>query len=160
MTEEAERAADGLWHRFRDIVLALRRLQDFNFAAEGPEGRFTDRWLESLAKDDAAQASVGRELVLRAVRAGADAVNFEILTQLRDEEPVALSRLAEVTGLPRFTVSERVNDLVQAGLAARVLEQDAVHATSLTRGFLGMVGEIERRLTATIRERLPRLLQP
>lgn len=154
----AEQAAQGLWSRFRDVVLALRRLQDFNFAAEGPEGRFTERWLEALAKDDAAQASVSRELVLRAFRAGAEAVNFQILSELRDEEPVALARLAEVTGLPPFTVSERVNDLVQVGLAARVLEQDAVRATPLTRGFLGVMGEIERRLVATIREKLPGLL--
>ena len=137
----AEQAAQGLWSRFRDIAMALRRLQNFNFAAEGTEGRFTEGWLEELVKDDAALASVGRELVLRAFRAGSDAINFEILTHLRGEEAVVLSHLAQVTGLPRFTVSERVNDLVQAGLAVRVLEQDAVRATSLTGGFLGMVGE-------------------
>ena len=160
MSEESEQAAAGLWSRFRDIAMALRRLQNFNFAADGVEGRFTDRWLEGLVKDDAALASVGRELVLRAFRAGADTINFEILTHLRDEEAVALSHLAQVTGLPPFTVSERVNDLVQVGLAAQVLEQGAVRATPLTRGFLGMVGEIDRRLTAKIREGLPGLIGP
>lgn len=160
MTDESEQAADGLWNRFRDIALALRRLQNFNFAAEGTEGRFTDRWLEGLVKEDAALASVGRELVLRAFRAGADPINYEMLTHLPDQEGVALSHLARVMGLPPFTVSERVNDLVQVGLAVRVLEQDAVRATSLTGGFLGMVGEIEGRLTAKIRERLPGLIAP
>jgi hypothetical protein len=157
---ESEAAVDGLWSRFRDVAMALRRLQDFNFAAEGAQGRFTDRWLETLAKDDAALASAGRELVLRAFHAGTDAINFGILTHLRDEEAVALSELARLTGLAPFTLSERVNDLVQVGLAARVLEQDAVRATPLTRGFLGIVGDIEGRLAATIRERLPGLLRP
>lgn len=157
---DAEQAADGLWSRFRDIAMALRRLQDFNFAADGAEGRFPERWLEALAKDDAVLAGVGRELVLRAFRAGADAINFDILTHLREEEAVALSELARITRLPPFTLSERVNDLVQAGLAVRVLERDAVSATPLTRGFLGMVGDIEGRLAVTIRERLPGLLRP
>jgi len=156
----AEEAAQGLWSRFRDIALALRRLQDFNFSAEGGEGQFTDRWLEGLVRDAGALSGVGRELVLRAFRVGADAVNFEILTRLHDEEAVALSDLAQATGLPHFTVSERVNDLVQVGLAVRVLEQDAVRATALTRGFLGLVGGIEGRLTAVIRERLPGLIAP
>ena len=160
MSDESEQAADGLWSRFRDIALALRRWQDFNFSAEGSEGKFTERWLEGLAKDAGALSGVSRELVLRAFRVGADAANFEILTRLRDEEAVVLSDLAQATGLPHFTVSERVNDLVQVGLAVRVLEQDAARATALTRGFLGMVGGIERRLTAVIRERLPRLIAP
>ena len=160
MSDESEQAADGLWSRFRDIALALRRWQDFNFSAEGSEGKFTERWLEGLAKDTGALSGVGRELVLRAFRVGADGVNFEILTRLRNEEAVPLSDLAQATGLPHFTLSERVNDLVQVGLAVRVLEQDAVRATALTRGFLGMVGGIERRLTAKIREGLPGLIGP
>jgi hypothetical protein len=28
MSEDSEQAADGLWSRFRDVALALRRLQD------------------------------------------------------------------------------------------------------------------------------------
>jgi hypothetical protein len=157
---EAEQAADGLWSRFRDITMALNRIQSFNFAVESGEGRFTDRWLEGLLKDEGVLANVGQELVLRAFRCGADAINFKILTSLREEEAVALSRLAQVTGLFHFTLSERVNDLVQVGLAVRVLEEDAVRATPLTRGFLGIVGEIERRLTAKIRAELPGLIAP
>ena len=156
--KESELAAEGLWKRFREIAMALRRLQDFNFAAESGEGRFTDRWLDGLIKDDGVLADVGRELVLRALRVGADGINFTILTHLREEDAVPLPRLARLTALPHFTLSERVNDLVQVGLAARILEEDAVQATSLTRGFLAMVGEIERRLTALIRERLPGLV--
>lgn len=157
---EAQEAAEGLWSRFRDIVLALRRLQNFNFSADSLEGRFTDRWLERLVNDAGLMADVGRELVLRAFRTGADAINYKILTSLCEEEAVALSRLVQLTGLSHFAVSERVNDLVQVGLAVRVLEQDAVRATPLTHGFLGVVGEVERRLTAIIRERLPGLVVP
>ncbi len=160
MGDEAEQAAAGLWSRFRDIALALRRWQDFNFSAEGGEGRFADRWLEGLLREAGGLDGVGRELVLRAFRGGADAVNFEILTRLHDEEAVALSDLARATRLPHFTVSERVNDLVQVGLAVRVLEQDAARATSLARGFLGIVGDVEQRLIAKIREGLPGLIGP
>jgi hypothetical protein len=78
-----ERAAESLWSRFRDIAMALRRLQEFNFSAEGAEGRFTARWLEGLIRDEGVLAGVGRELVLRAFRAGAEAINFEILRRLR-----------------------------------------------------------------------------
>jgi hypothetical protein len=155
-----ERAAESLWSRFRDIAMALRRLQDFNFSAEGAEGRFTERWLEGLIRDEGVLAGVGRELVLRAFRAGAEAINFEILRRLRGGDAVAVSHLADATGLPHFTVSERINDLMQVGLAVRVIEQDAVRPTPLTDAFLGMVEEIERRLTAKIRERLPGLIGP
>lgn len=157
---ESQKAAEGLWSRFRDVVMALHRMQSFNFSAEGSEGRFTDRWLDGIVKDDRALADASQELVLRAFRVGADAVNFKILTNLSEEDAVALSRLAELSGLAHFALSERVNDLVQVGLAVRVLEEDAVRATSLTRGFLGLVGGIERRLTAMIRERLPGLIAP
>ena len=57
---EFEQAADGLWSRFRDIALALRRMQDFNFSAAGAEARFTDRWLERLVKEDGLLTDVGR----------------------------------------------------------------------------------------------------
>lgn len=155
-----EQVVDGLWSRFRDIALALRRLQDFNFSADGAEGRFTDRWLEGLVSDEVTLAGTSRELVLRAVRVGAEDVNFRILARIAREGEVTLSRLAEATGLSHLALSERVNDLAQVGLAARVLERDAVGATSLSHGFLAIVENIEGRLTARIRERLPGLIAP
>jgi len=151
-------AAEGLWSRFRDIALALNRIQSYNFSADSPEGRFTERWLDEVLKDEDTLAEVGREFVLRAFRVGADAINFKILAHLSDEAGVPLAGLAEITGLPHFALSERVSDLVQAGLATRVLEEDAVRATRLTRGFLGMVEKIERRLSVMVRERLPALI--
>jgi DNA-binding HxlR family transcriptional regulator len=151
-------AAEVLWGRLRDTVMALRRLESFNFSLDGNETRLTESWLGELVKDDDLLAQVGSELVLRAFRSGADAINVKIIASLPPEDAVALSELARITGLPRLTLSERVNDLVQVGLAVRVLERDAVAATPLTRGFLGMVRRVERHLAAVVRERLPGLI--
>jgi hypothetical protein len=155
-----EAAADGLWGRLRDIALGLRRLQDFNFAAEGGEGRFGAPWLEALARDPAMQEEAGREMVLRALRVAALDLNDRLLGLLEGEEALPLAALAERLGVPPFALSERVNDLVQVGLAVRVLEQDAVRGTPLGRGVRAIVEEIGRRLAARMRDGLPGLLGP
>ena len=148
----------GLWGRLRDTILALRRLETFTFAPENP-GVGTE-WLRTLLEDPGVLDEVATEATLRALRAGAEAVNFRILTRLADGGTVPLAELAESTGLARLVLSERVSDLVQVGLAGRDLEKDAALATAATRGFLDLVDELRQRLTREAREQLPVLLGP
>lgn len=148
--------AEGLWGRLRDTILALRRLETFTFAPEN-SGETTE-WLPALLKDPRLLDKVATEVVLRALRTGAEAVNFHILTHLAGGNPVSLAELAEATGLPRLVVSERVNDLVQVGLAGRDLEKDAVVPAPATRGFLDFVKELRRRVTQDAAKQLPTLL--
>jgi len=148
--------AEGLWGRLRDTILALRRLETFTFVPEDPGAG--PEWLPRLLEDPRLLDEVATEVVLRAFRTGAEAVNFRILTRLADGNPVALAELAEAARLPRLVLSERVNDLVQVGLAARDLEKDAVSATPGTRGFLTLVEELRQRLAQVAREQLPGML--
>lgn len=150
--------ATGLWGRLRDTILALRRLETFTFVPENP-GVGT-QWLRTLLDDPRLLDEVATEVGLRALRTGAEAVNFRILTRLADGEAVPLAELAESTGLARLVLSERVNDLVQVGLAGRDLEKDAAVPTAATRGFLNLVEELRQRLTQEARKQLPVLLGP
>ena len=148
--------AEGLWGRLRDTILALRRLETFTFVPENP-GVGTE-WLRALLENPRLLDEVATEAALRALRTGAEAVNFRILTHLADGNPVPLAELAKSTGLPRLVLSERVNDLVQVGLAGRDLETDAIAPTPATRGFLDLVEGLRQRLAQDAQKHLPSLL--
>lgn len=116
-------------------------------------------WLEELATKEAECEEVATEMILRALRTGAETVNYRILTRLSREGSLSVAELMAVSGLGRLSVLERVNDLTQAGLASRALESDRVQATRLTVGLVGLIEGVKRRLTKKIEERLPRLLK-
>jgi hypothetical protein len=152
-----EQAAEGLWARLRDVALALGRLESFNFTPERAPGAAGEGAVQELLRDEAGLARAGEELVLRAFRTALDERNYRMLRAVVERDRVGLPELARLVGLPRLSVSERVNDLAQAGLATRVLEEDAAAATPLGAAVLAIVGGIEGRLLARLRERLPGL---
>lgn len=81
-----------------------------------------------------------RELVLRALRAAGDPVNYQLLRRLAEGD-APLAELAGVVSLPRLSAWERVNDLVQAGLVARSLEGDRVGLTPMGQALAELVEE-------------------
>ena len=58
------------------------------------------------------------------------------------------------TGLSRIPLHERINLLMQAGLAVQELESDDVRATQLTDGVVELIEQIRDGLQQAIEERL------
>lgn len=112
--------AQGLWGRLRDILLVAARIDSFAFGE-------ADATPAGIAAADA--DVLAEDFVVRALHAATDRLNWTILVAIAPADGVPLDGLAASSGLPRVVVSERVSDLVQAGLAARVLDADTVHAT-------------------------------
>lgn len=138
MASHEDEIVGGLTDRLRNLVLTLDR-QDRLESARVFVGWLGRRREEGALPEDA------REVFLRALRAASDPLNFRILEQLDLLAPVELSRLMGSLGLERVALSERVNDLLQAGLAVRELVNDQVHGTALGQGLVTLVHEISRR---------------
>ena len=139
---------EGLWSRFKGLALALHR-QDRLETARDFVG-----WLESLPDDEEQIAEIATSLTLRALHVATDPLNFRILQRLRREGTVSLKALMAETGLSRIPLHERINLLMQAGLAVQELESDDVRATQLTDGVVDLIEEIRGGLQRAIEERL------
>lgn len=136
---------DGLTGRVRNLLLTLDR-QDRLETADAFVG-----WLDR-ERSEGRLGEASREILLRALRAAGDPVNFQLLTFLDPLEPVTLPVLMRESGLARVAASERINDLVQAGLAARELIGDQIRGTPLAVGLVSLVevlaAEVGDRLAA------------
>ncbi len=143
----AEAMARGLAERARNLLRALDR-QD---RLEG--SREFAGWLERAVAGDDMPAIAG-ELLLRALRTAGDPTNFRILELLGPLEGVRLAEVMERTGLTRVAASERVNDLVQVGLASRELIDDQIRGTPLASGIVRLVGELSAEAGRRLAEEL------
>lgn len=149
--------AEGLWQRFKEMVLVRKRLENYVFMPEAsPEGE-QNSWLDHLSADEL--QLLATELTLRAFQLAVEAINYKILVHLKKERTVAISTLADLTGLPELLIGERVNDLAQMGLALRSIENDQVQATLLADSLLGIIEAAAAELSKDIRDRLPDLLR-
>jgi len=125
----------GLADRARNLLRVLDR-QDRLETAQTFVG-----WLQQQLNEGVLAQST-QELFLRALAVSGEPVNFVILTRLDPLEGVEVPGLMQHTGLGRVAVSERVNDLVQAGLASRDMVSDQIRGTSLGAGIVALVEEI------------------
>ena len=131
----SSRVQQGVVSRLRTLLLALDRQDRLETAAP-----FVG-WLDGERRDGRLQAHA-REMLLRALKVASDPVNFAIISSLDTLEPVELPGLMQLTGLERVAVSERVNDLVQTGLAVREMSHDQVRGTDLSQGLVAWIEEI------------------
>ena len=90
----------------------------------------TGDWLGDFQADAAARADSVRDGVLRSLRMATDSVNFRILEELAASDAVSRAALADLLGLAELAVSERVSDLVSAGLAVKVAEANQITGTA------------------------------
>jgi len=139
----SEAMAEGLWQRFRLIALAIDR--EDRFVAGPEEGEPT---IDAPGHD---MERAAEELVLRSIRVGTETVNFSILRELSKEVTTSFSDLMGVTGLNRLTLGERVNDLIQVGLAAKDVETRSVSSTPAGVGLLSLVDDTRESLVEKIR---------
>jgi hypothetical protein len=125
----------GLADRLRTLLLAMDRLDRLETAGE------LAGWL-GRERDAGHLPAHARELFLRSLRVAADPANFGILAVLDPLEAVDLTELMQRTGLARVAASERVNDLVQVGLAVREMVGDQIRCTPLAEGVVALVESV------------------
>jgi DNA-binding HxlR family transcriptional regulator len=142
-----EALAKGLWPRLRLLALAVEREDRF---VAGPEE--CEPSPGGLGRD-ARHAAF--ELVLRSLRVGADPVNFSILMELAKEAATSFGDLMGATGLDRLTLGERVNDLIQVGLATKDVDTRSVSGTLAAAGLLELVERTGESLVEALRDEMP-----
>jgi len=132
--------------RLRDIARLLDRLDRLESG--------TGEWLASQGEGALREAAT--DMTLRALRAAADPTNFAILTFLSAHTSAPMAELEAATGFGRLALAERVNDLVQVGLAGRNIDTDHVQGTAAGAALVGLIHNIGE---ATA-QRLAEVLQP
>jgi hypothetical protein len=132
--------------RLRDIARLLDRLDRLESG--------TGEWLASQGEGALREAAT--DMTLRALRAAADPANFAILAFLSAHTSAPIAELETATGLGRLALAERVNDLVQVGLAGRNIDTDHVQGTAAGAALVGLIHNIGE---ATAK-RLAEVLQP
>jgi hypothetical protein len=130
-----EDMATGLTDRGRNLLRALDRQDRLETAQE-----FIG-WLPRQVADARLAAST-QELMLRALAVSGDPINFELLTRLDPLVGLEVPELMAEVGLGRVAVSERVNDLLQVGLATRDMVSDQIRGTALGAGLVALVREV------------------
>jgi DNA-binding HxlR family transcriptional regulator len=128
--------AGGLVGRLRSVAIALDRLDRLESG--------TGEWLSGFEEAELAESATA--LALRVLRTSADSANYAILVALAADNSLAIDQLMEATGFGRLVLSERLNDLVQVGLATRLIDTDHAQITvagdSMVRIINQMVTEI------------------
>ena len=132
--------------RLRDIARLLDRLDRLESG--------TGEWLASQGEGALREAAT--DMTLRALRAAADPTNFAILAFLSAHTSAPMAELETATGFGRLALTERVNDLVQVGLAGRNIDTDHVQGTAAGAALVGLIHNIGE---ATAK-RLAEVLQP
>jgi hypothetical protein len=139
---DVEATGKELGNRLRGVVSALERVDRFALepGREGP----SEPGLPGGREQEAAQI-----FVLRALRAAADPVGWRVLGLLADA-PRSSADLAGALGCPRVAAWEAVNDLIQAGLAARAADADQAGLTAAGAGLLAFIEELAAAAAAAV----------
>ncbi|MCC7360654.1 MAG: hypothetical protein IT317_14330 [Anaerolineales bacterium] len=132
--------------RLRDLARSLDRLDRLESG--------TGEWLASQQAEDLAAAA--QAMTLRTLRLAADSDNYALLNRLAGAASMSTAELELAVGLGRLALVERINDLVQVGLASRNVDTDQVQATQAGAALAGLVSAISR----TTAERLAEALRP
>ena len=112
------------------LAMVIDREDRFVTGAEAGKGG------DDVIIRDASRAA--EALVLRSIRVGIETVNFSILTELSKDVTTSFADVTETTGLDRLTLGERVNDLIQVGVATKNVETRSVAGTQAA-GHLSLV---------------------
>jgi len=132
--------------RLRDMARMLDRLDRLESG--------TGEWL--AAQGDGALQEAATDMTLRALRAAADPTNFAVLAFLSAHTSAPIAELEKAVGLGRLALNERLNDLVQVGLAGRNIDTDHVQGTAAGAALVGLIHSISE-ATAT---KLAEVLKP
>jgi len=164
MSEISAAIAEDLWQRFRLLAMVLDRADRFvgmsaaGVPTENQSGeQGSERWLQSLAENHDEVRAIAGDLVLRALRVALEPTNFAILLKLREQPAVSLPDLVQATQLNRLSLSERVNDLIQVGLAVKDVQTGQVQGTKAAEALVDFVQQVRDKLSNLIMQKLPDL---
>ncbi len=121
--------AGGLAGRLHSLVAVLDR---FDRLESG-----SGTWRSTFADDELPEAAT--ELALRTLRTVADPNNFTLLRVLATSDSHSIGQLMEITEFGRLTLSEQLNDLVQVGLAIRLIDTDHAQITAAGASMVRLV---------------------
>lgn len=121
--------AVGLAGRLRSLVMAMDRLDRL----ESGSGM----WRTEFEQAELSEAAI--ELSLRTLRTAADPNNFALLQLLASDDSHSLSQLIEKSGFGRLILSEQLNDLVQVGLATRLIDTDHAQITVAGASLVSLI---------------------
>ena len=130
--------------RLRDLARLIDRLDRLESG--------TGDWL--AGQSEGALREAASDLTLRALRTAADPTNFAILTFLSAQASVPIAGLEAAVSLGRLALVERVNDLVQVGLAGRNIDTDHVQGTAAGAAIIGLINSISEATAAKLAEAL------
>jgi hypothetical protein len=137
--------ARALAARLRDATEAGEQLASFAFTeaapAPGPELR------------DGEELAAAHDFLLRVLHGLSEPLGWQVLAAVAPEERVALDALAERLTMPRLTLTERVNALIQLGLMARDLEHDAVMVSPAGTALFELVCELDAEIAHWLSKR-------
>lgn len=119
------------------LVLALDRLDRL----ESGSGT----WRANFVTDELPDAAT--ELALRTLRTVGDPTNFVILKTLATDETHAIDALIKTTRLGRLVLSERLNDLVQIGLASRLIDTNHAQITAAGANMVVLIEALATKVT-------------
>ncbi len=111
--------AGGLAGRLRSLVAVLDR---FDRLESG-----SGTWRSTFADDELPEAAT--ELALRTLRTVAAPNNFTLLRTLATSNSHSIDQLMKITGSGRLVLAEQLNDMVQVGLATRLIDTDHAQIT-------------------------------
>ena len=130
--------------RLRDITRMMDRLDRLESG--------TGQWAASLQDSELKSAST--EMTLRALRVTSDPTNFALLALLSTHESASTASLEKLTTMGRLALIERVNDLIQVGLAARNIDTDQVQITAAGAALVGLINSISDTTAKKLEEAL------
>jgi hypothetical protein len=111
-------------------------------------------WLKSLPENENEVRAIASDLVLRTLRVALEPGNITILRKLKEQPSSSFSDLVDAARLSRLSVHERVNDLIQAGLAVKDIQTGQVQGTKAADVLMTFVQQTEDELFSLIRARL------
>ena len=137
--------ARALAARLRDATAAGEQLASFAFTegtpAPGPELR------------EGEELAAAHDFLLRVLHGVSEPVSWNVLAAVAGKEHVSLDALCSRLELPRLTITERVNALIQLGLMARDLEHDGVTVSPAGTALFELVCELDAEIARWLSKR-------
>ena len=151
ITNQQSEMAQGLAELSSALALRLRDLARLADRLDRLESG-TGEWLTLQSDRDWRTAAT--DITLRVLRTAADPMNFAILSFLSAHSSAPMAELENAVGIGRLALSERVNDLIQVGLAARHIDTDHIQGTAAGVALVNLVNSISETTAARLEEAL------